>query len=182
MQEHYANQSRAAASRYKIGDKVWLDTRNIKTERPAKKLDDKFKGPFTVTKVGTHTVTLDLPKSWKIFNTFHTSLVRLREGDPYPGQEEVNNRETPERDEGVVVLDTNTGEEHREWRFEKILDSRINRRTRRLQYKIQWANSKPTWQPCEDVKGCDSDIRDFHTQNPTKPGPPDWFTQPSSME
>lgn len=182
MQEHYANQSRAAASRYKIGDKVWLDTRNIKTERPAKKLDDKFKGPFTVTKVGTHTVTLDLPKSWKIFNTFHTSLVRLREGDPYPGQEEVNSRETPERDEGVVVLDTNTGEEHKEWRFERILDSRINRRTRRLQYKIQWANSKPTWQPCEDVKGCDSDIRDFHTQNPTKPGPPDWFTQPSSME
>jgi hypothetical protein len=83
-QEYYANQSRAVASRYKVGDKVWLDTRNIKTERPAKKLDDKFKGPFTVTKVGTHTVTLDLPESWKVFNTFHTSLVRLREGEPYP--------------------------------------------------------------------------------------------------
>jgi hypothetical protein len=73
-----------------VGDKVWLDTRNIKTERPAKKLDDKYKGPFTVTRVGTHTVTLDLPKTWKIFNTFHNSLVRLEEGDPYPGQEKVN--------------------------------------------------------------------------------------------
>ena len=86
-QEYYANQSRAEAPRYKVGDKVWLDTRNIKTERPAKKLDDKYKGPFTVTRVGTHTVTLDLPKTWKIFNTFHNSLVRLKEGDLYPGQD-----------------------------------------------------------------------------------------------
>ena len=35
-QEYYANQSRAEAPRYKVGDEVWLDTRNIKTERPAK--------------------------------------------------------------------------------------------------------------------------------------------------
>jgi hypothetical protein len=80
----------------------------VKTERPAKKLDDKFKGPFTVTKVGTHTVTLDLPGTWKISNNFHTSFVRLMEGKPYPGQEEVDNKETPGKDEGVVMLDTDT--------------------------------------------------------------------------
>ena len=51
----------------------------------------------------------------------------------------------------------------------------MNRRTKKLQYKIQWTNSRPTWQPCEDVRGCDSDIKDFHARNPTKPGPPDWF-------
>ena len=83
--------------------------------------------------------------------------------------------ETPQRDDGMVVRDDGTGEENREWHFEKIMDSRINRKTKKLQYKIQWTNSKPTWQPCEDVKGCDSDIDDFHSKNPTKPGPPDWF-------
>ena len=138
-------------------------------------MDDKFKGPFTVTKVGTHVVTLDLPDTWKISNTFHTSKVRLLEEDPYPGQDEVNDKETRKRDEGVIVKDDDTGEEHTEWQFERIQDSRINRRTGKLQYKIQWANYKPTWQPCEDVKGCDSDIREFHSQNPTKPGPPGWF-------
>lgn len=99
-------------------------------ERPAKKPYDKFKGRFTVTKVGTHTVIIDLQKSWEIFNTFHTShsykcesccvegrpLVRLREGD----------------------LD---------------LEPYLSRK--------------------EEVKGCDGDIRDFHTHNPAKPGPPD---------
>ena len=153
-QEYYTNQSRAEAPRYKVGDEVWLDTRNITTERPAKKLDDKYKGPFTVTRVGTHTVTLDLPKTWKIFNTFHNSLVRLKEGDSYPGQDQVNNLEAPKGDEGEVVLDEfEAGEEHIDWHFEKILDSRKNRRTKKLQYKIQWSNSNPTWQPCEDVKG-----------------------------
>ncbi len=174
-QEKYANQSRSAAPRYKVGDEVWLNTENVKTERPAKKLDDKFKGPFPVIKVGTHTVTLKLPDTWRISNTFHTDRVRLKEGNPYPGQEEVNEEEAPQRDNGIVVREDGTGEEYREWHFEKILDSRMNQRTKKLQYKIQWTNSRPTWQPCEDVKGCDSDIRDFHIKNPTKPGPPDWF-------
>jgi hypothetical protein len=96
--KYYANKSRSAAPRYEVGDKVWLDTKNIKTERPTKKLDDKFKGPFTVTGVGTHTVTLDLPDTWKITKTFHTSLVRLRRGEPYPGQEEVNDRDRWQED------------------------------------------------------------------------------------
>jgi hypothetical protein len=43
-------------------------------ERPAKKLDDKF---ITVTKVGTQYSIVTL----EVFNTFHTSLARLREGD-----------------------------------------------------------------------------------------------------
>ena len=95
--------------------------------------------------------------------------MHLKEGNLYPGQEEVNDRETPQRDDGVVVRDDGSGEENREWHFEKIMDSRINRKTKKLQYKIQWTNSKPTWQPCEDVKGCDSDIDDFHSKNSTKP-------------
>jgi hypothetical protein len=37
--ETFANQRRKAAPRYQVGDQVWLSTRNIKTQRPSKKLD-----------------------------------------------------------------------------------------------------------------------------------------------
>ena len=33
---------------YKVGDKVWLLTKNIKTERPSKKLNHKMVGPFKI--------------------------------------------------------------------------------------------------------------------------------------
>jgi hypothetical protein len=69
---HYIARVLAPRCNNKIGDEVWLNAENVKTERPAKKLDDKFKGPFPVTEVGTHTVKLKLPKTWKISNTFHT--------------------------------------------------------------------------------------------------------------
>ena len=33
---------------YKVGNNVWLSTKNIKTERPSKKLDHKMVGPFQI--------------------------------------------------------------------------------------------------------------------------------------
>ena len=48
---------------YKPGDKVLLDSRNIKTTRPTKKFDDKWLGPFEVdSKVGASTYKLKLPQ------------------------------------------------------------------------------------------------------------------------
>ena len=38
---------------YSKGDLVWLDTRNLKMDRPSKKLDNKQVGPFMIEeKVG----------------------------------------------------------------------------------------------------------------------------------
>ena len=75
----------------------------------------------------------------------------------------------------AITVDEKTGEEHLEWEFKKILDSKIDRRNGRLYYRIQWTRHKPTWQPSEDVEGCDSDIKEFHQLFPNKPGPPEWF-------
>jgi hypothetical protein len=174
-QELQANKSRAPAPRYKEGDEVWLDTKNLKTDRPSRKLDDKYKGPFKVIRAGTHTVTLDIPREWKIDNTVNNSRVRLAAKDPFPGQEQVNEAERKDSDDAILVRDEDTGEEHLAWEFKKILDSRINKRTKKLEYKIQWTNYKPSWQPGIDLKGCDSDLEDFHKANPSRPGPPTWF-------
>jgi len=89
-QEYFANNSRTAAPVYMPDDWVWVDTRNIKTSRPMKKLDIKFHGPFHILKATSYTITLDLPKNWKIARTFHTSLVHPISSDPFPGQDEIN--------------------------------------------------------------------------------------------
>ena len=42
----YYDQSRGEASTYKVGDKVWLEGKDIVTDRPSKKLEDKRYGPL----------------------------------------------------------------------------------------------------------------------------------------
>ena len=61
---------------FKLGDQVWLDTRNLKTNHH-KKIRTRREGPFKIIKViGPVTYQLDLPKSWKIHNVFHATLLR----------------------------------------------------------------------------------------------------------
>ena len=39
IQQQYANQHRQPAERLKAGDRVWLNLKNVTTDRPCKKLD-----------------------------------------------------------------------------------------------------------------------------------------------
>src|SRR5258708_27329281 len=49
--KQYYDQSRQSVPEYKVGDKVWLSLQNYSSDCPMKKLDHKWAGPFTVTKV-----------------------------------------------------------------------------------------------------------------------------------
>jgi hypothetical protein len=50
---------------YHQGDKVWVDGKEITTDRPTKKLDDRRYGPFLVEqKIGV-AYMLKLPATWK---------------------------------------------------------------------------------------------------------------------
>ena len=54
---------------FNVGDKVWLLSTNIRTERPSKKLDWKRLGPFSITKrIGTQAYQLGLPKSMLFYH------------------------------------------------------------------------------------------------------------------
>ena len=76
-QQEYANRKRTPAPAYSVGDHVWLDARNIRTNRQSKKLDWKNLGPFPVTQmVSSHAYRLDLPDSMKIHPVFHVSLLQ----------------------------------------------------------------------------------------------------------
>ena len=71
----------------KIGDKVWLSSKNIHTTRPTKKLDYKKLGPFKILeKVNNRSYHLDLPQNYKIHPVFHVSLLEHYQPDQIPGR------------------------------------------------------------------------------------------------
>ena len=60
---------------FKLGQKVWLDTRNVKT-RYHWKMALKREGPFEIAQVmGPLTFKLKLLKSWRIHNVFQAVLL-----------------------------------------------------------------------------------------------------------
>ena len=62
---------------YAPSDKVWLNSKYIKTKRN-RKLESKFFGPFQVLHlVGKQVYKLELPKKWRIYDIFHVSLLEL---------------------------------------------------------------------------------------------------------
>jgi hypothetical protein len=66
---------------YAVGQQVWLDAQNLKTECPSKKLDLRHLSPFEVVGPVPHNTTvpsayhLALLPSWKIHPVFHVSLL-----------------------------------------------------------------------------------------------------------
>lgn len=86
--EKYANNRRSIPPSYQVGQKVFVNSKNIKTNRPSKKLDWKNLGPFMITKViGCQSYQLQLPENLKsIHPVFHTNLLRPDQNNPLPGQ------------------------------------------------------------------------------------------------
>lgn len=81
-QERQVNRQQNPSPAYKIGDKVWLNLRNLRTDRPSKKLDDKA-AKFTITEViGSYNYKLDVPGA--VHNVFHVDLLRPAGTDPLP--------------------------------------------------------------------------------------------------
>ena len=83
-QEQQANRSRNVAPAYKVGDKVYLRLRNVRTQRPSKKLD-AWSAKFTVLEViNPASYRLDTPPG--IHNVFNVDLLRPATVDLFPSQ------------------------------------------------------------------------------------------------
>ncbi|QRW15692.1 Retrotransposable element Tf2 protein [Rhizoctonia solani] len=60
---------------YSIGEKVWLDAKNVEICLNSYKLDPKCLGPFKITKkISSHAYGLELPDTLKIHNVFYVGL------------------------------------------------------------------------------------------------------------
>ena len=76
VRSHMADQRQSMFIPFQLGQKVWLDSWNLKTFYH-KKMAPKREGPFkTVEVLGPLTYQLKLPKSWRIHDVFHTTLLK----------------------------------------------------------------------------------------------------------
>ena len=65
-------------SPWKVGNKVWLETTNLRLQYPCRKLSPKRLRPFEITQVLSPLVyRLRLPPTWKIHDVFHIGLLSL---------------------------------------------------------------------------------------------------------
>jgi hypothetical protein len=142
---------------HKVGDRVWLEGTNLKLFHPTAKLAARRYGPFTITKVISPVVyQLTLPPQWKIFNTFHASLL-----SPYKETEE-HGRNFPEPPPDMIE-----GEE--QYEVEEITASRRYGRKKELQYRVRWkgySEADDTWEPVGHLHAPDL-VKEFHDRNPT---------------
>jgi len=143
QQEQIANRRRQPAPAYRQGDKVWLNLKNITTDRPSKKLD-WLHAKYTVTKViGPDTYELDVPRG--IHNRFHSTLLRPTAEDPLPSQE-LDDAEPP-----AMMNEDNDPV----WDVDEILCARWNGqgRHRVRQVLVKWTGYiEPTWEPLEELQ------------------------------
>jgi hypothetical protein len=72
-QAEYANAHRLPAPKFRVGDYVMLDSRNIRTTRPSQTLDFKNRGPYKIIRaIDNIAYELDLPHGLhQIHNVFH---------------------------------------------------------------------------------------------------------------
>jgi hypothetical protein len=173
--EHYANEKREDAPMFNIDDQVFVDTRNMKTNRPMKKGDDKLAGPFKVLKAYNRSCLLELPPTMKVFPVFHNSLLRLKNPSlGLVGQSIINEQESRRLRGRILEREDGTRELTEKWEFDALLDCHNERKE--LQYLVKWKHHPASWQPASDLKGQENVILEFHCNHPGKPPPPRWAT------
>ena len=107
-----------------VGDKVWLQAKQIKIHQQSAKLGPKQLGPFEITEIISDVdYRLALPLALKIHDVFHVDCL-----SPYKGND-VNGLTPPPPDPVTV-----NGEE--EYEVDHIRDSKLFGRT--LKYLVRW--------------------------------------------
>ena len=144
---------------FDVEDKVYVSTKNWKTDRPSKKLSEQMAGPYPVVEKKGHSFKVGLLASMKIHPVFPAGILRRAAENPLPGQ--VNEPEPP-----IHVT------EDAEWEVQEIIA--VKKTGRKLFYRAKWTghDDDPEFYPASDFKYSPHKLRDFHLANPAQPGPP----------
>ena len=144
--------------KFNVGDKVWLQAKQIKIHQQSAKLGPKQLGPFEVTEVRSDVdYKLALPPALRIHDVFHVDRL-----SPYKGNEV--NGQTPPPPEPVSV------EGKEEYEVDHIRDSKLFGRT--LKYLVHWTGygeGEDTWEPAKNLAHAPDKVAEFHSLNPGAP-------------
>ena len=155
--EAQANKHRKDVA-YELGDLVWRSSRNIKTTRPSRSLEDRQLGPYEVIQKVGSSYRLRMPEGWRKDDVFHPKLLRPYANDPLPGQA----RGPPK----PIELDGGD-----EYAVDDILESRRYRG--RLQYKVKWedVDRDDTWYYADAGQFANAKdvLEEFHRRHPGAP-------------
>ena len=148
---------------FKVGDKVMVNAKNIKTRRPTKKFDHRMRGPFKIKRlIGTHAYELELPPSaGKIHPVFHVSLL-----EPYH-RNTIKDRRSPTPFDDIDMEDGNFDPEI-------VLGSKIQ--NGEVKYFVHWKGQPSiddTWESYDNLIGGGEElVKDFHVRHPNYPRDP----------
>ena len=159
-QERYYNPKRQPQPDFQPGDQVWLLRQNIKTTRPADKLDVKRLGPFKILQaVNSRAFKLKLPAEMsRTHPVFHVSLLEPYQVDTIP------DRFVPEPP--PIIVDGQV-----EYEVESISDSEIHRK-QGLRYLVKWYGyARPSWERAASLEHASTIVKEFHAKYPDKVGP-----------
>uniref|UniRef100_A0A8C5MZQ5 Uncharacterized protein n=1 Tax=Leptobrachium leishanense TaxID=445787 RepID=A0A8C5MZQ5_9ANUR len=152
----FADRHRRPGPSYVPGRRVWLSTRHIKLRVPSHKLAPRFIGPYRVLRrINPVSYALELPKSLRIPNSFHTSLLKPLVCNRYT---------TPVKQPPLVQVQ---GQE--EYEVQALIDSRWSRGG--LQYLVYWKGYGPeehSWVAASDVHAPGL-VSAYHRRFPSRP-------------
>jgi len=168
-QERYqkgADNRRLPAPEYNIGDKAYVKAQFFRTTRPAKKLSEKYLGPYEIlAQHGSASFTLRLPESMRMVHpVYHVSMLEPSIPSAIPNR--TNDPPPPVEIDGEV-----------EFEIAEILDTKLDRRRRcKLIYLVRWAGYEGTdeetsWMTADELSHAQELVHDFHQAYPDKPGP-----------
>lgn len=145
----YYDQKRIEGPTFQEGDMVYLSTKNLSTNRPNKKLDFKYIGPYRIIqKISKNNYKLDLPQQIRVHPIFHISFLESAKGTIKVATAPNNQLEV---------------ESPEEYEPEKIVNS--ERRGNKTWYLIKWKGydeNENSWEPIEHLAHAQRLLRKFH--------------------
>ena len=131
---------RRRPSELAVGAQVWLSTAHLPLKEGARKLAERWTGPFEViAQVTDEAWKLALPAEWRIHPVFHSSQLKRLTG--------------PARAPEPIQLEEGQAAAEGEYEVEAVL---AERRVRgRMQYLIRWkgySSFHDTWEPAKNLE------------------------------
>lgn len=159
-QKRHANRHCGPAPQYQIEDLVWLDTRNLFTKQPSRKLENCHMGKYQVKRIiSNYAIKFHLPNDLHVYSVFHINHLKpAATDDPHPGH--VESPGPPMKVDGET-----------EYEFTAIVDSWLFGRTKKLQYRVQWIGYlELNWEDAPNITNATDLLHEFYSRYPNKPG------------